>query len=250
MRYERRRRAEMAQIQQARGKKWIPWLVVGILFLGLVVAVVVLAGGPARPRTFAPAPTVVYAVPTVQEEPVRLVVVVAIATPVANAPAASPVVTATPTVTTTSGKGAGLAAAPEVVDEVADVTAIPVHAVKLEKGVVVIPAWGYGPWGQTGFAYPKVQPGGTLPLGVSQLVTDFDGRNWLDHGKWSFTVPSNVTEISVTVQGDAPAKVLWEGGTLSFWTDAEVSAAAPDAEDNAPKPTSGSTGVSLVVFAK
>lgn len=139
---------------------------------------------------------------------------------------------------------------------------IPISATKLVEGKVVIPEWGYGPWGIKGVVYPKIwpktvngkaytgegNPKGTVPEGPSQLVTHFDGRNWEPQGTWTYELPAGVTEIYVTTQGDAPLKVKWEGKVLTMWSDAKVTAEAPDSLDDAPRPKEGSIGVSLVAY--
>ncbi|PIS14575.1 hypothetical protein COT64_01850 [Candidatus Shapirobacteria bacterium CG09_land_8_20_14_0_10_39_12] len=126
----------------------------------------------------------------------------------------------------------------------------PIYAVKLTAGQSVIPNWGYGPWGSVGMLYPKVQPNGTLPMGPSQPVTDFTGRNWQDHGQWSYVLPTGATEVRVTVQGDAPARVAWTGNKLVLETSAEITVKAPKALDNAPTPSAGSSGISIVIYVK
>lgn len=172
------------------------------------------------------------------------------ATPISTSePTETVVVRVVGTVTSVATAAAVTASSGTPVTPIA-VDSVPLNAVKLTVGQAVIPNWGYGPWGVQTIVYPKVQPGGTLPLGPSQAVTDFNGRNWVPAGEWTFVVPKGVKEIFVTVQGDAPAEVVWEGQKLTFRSNAEISKKAPFSLDNTPRLATGSTGVSLVVFCR
>ena len=124
------------------------------------------------------------------------------------------------------------------------------HATSLKSGATGVINWGYGPWGETGVVYPKIDPNGQVPMGPSQLVTEFNGNNWRDSGSWKFTLPSGYSEVLATTQGDAPLEVTVQGNTLTMTSNAAVSAKALDAPDKVKRPTRGSTGVSLVVFVK
>lgn len=129
---------------------------------------------------------------------------------------------------------------------------IPLHAKVLRPGDTLIADWGYGPFGQKGLIYPKIAPEGSVPKGRSQLVTDFNGNNWVDNGGWCYIMPSGATEANVTIQGDAPAEVKWDkkSNRLCFTSNADVSGRASDAVDNAPHPAKGSSGISAVVLTK
>lgn len=140
-----------------------------------------------------------------------------------------------------------------ILTETATPAQIPLEAIQLKGGEEAIPVWGHGPFGAPGVEYPKVLPKGEVKPGSWQLVTDFDGQNWKPEGRFEYLVASGVTEIWATTQGDAPVKVLWneEEGMLTFWTNKEVTSEAPSSWNNqVPKPSAGSTGTSLVIWAK
>lgn len=166
------------------------------------------------------------------------------ATPIPSVPTETVVVRVIGTVTSVATASSGTPVAPVAVDSV------PLSAVKLTVGQTVIPNWGYGPWAVGGVKYPKIQPGGQIPTGYSQPVTDFTGRNWVDHGSWNYTLPVGASEVWVTIQGDAPGRVSWTGNQLVLESNAQITANAPKALDDAPMPTAGSSGISMVLFVK
>lgn len=162
-------------------------------------------------------------------------------------PSATP--TQRPTSTENETETAAATATPESLEDFP----IPLAEIKLEEGEETFPEWGYGPFGVPGVEYPKVLPEGEVKPGSWQLVTDFDGQNWRPEGRFEYTVAPGVTEIWGVTQGDAPAKVLWDKdeGTLTFWTDEQVTVDAPDSWNNqVKKPSRGSTGISLVIYVK
>jgi len=166
-----------------------------------------------------------------------------------------PIPGAAPAPTVASGAGAQQTAVPQAAPGAPQLAgpgtgAVINHATSLKSGATGVINWGYGPWGETGVVYPKIDPNGQVPMGPSQLVTEFNGNNWRDSGSWKFTLPSGYSEVLATTQGDAPLEVTVQGNTLTMTSNAAVSAKALDAPDKVKRPTRGSTGVSLVVFVK
>lgn len=175
-------------------------------------------------------------------------------TPMAQLPRATDVLPTSmlPETMVATAPATAVAIRPTVRPTTVVVEGVPMHAKALHPGDTLIPDWGYGPWGQPGLAYPKVGPEGNVPKGRSQLITDFNGSNWRDNGRWCFVMPSGAKEADVTIQGDAPASADWDKGSnrLCITSNADVSAKAPNALDNAPHPAKGSSGISAAVFTK
>jgi hypothetical protein len=133
-------------------------------------------------------------------------------------------------------------AAPAVTDPT------PKNAVILHNGDTVIPNWGYGPWGVVGVDYVDVFPNQQATMGPVEFKTDFNGRNWVPSGCWTWQLPSGWKEIRISVQGDTPVQVTVQNNELTACSNGKITMKAQPSIDGTPKPSAGSSGFSIVTY--
>jgi hypothetical protein len=124
----------------------------------------------------------------------------------------------------------------------------PKNAVILHNGDTVIPNWGYGPWGVVGVDYVDVFPNQQATMGPVEFKTDFNGRNWVPSGCWTWQLPSGWKEIRISVQGDTPVQVTVQNNELTACSNAKITMKAQPSIDGTPKPSAGSSGFSIVTY--
>jgi len=86
-------------------------------------------------------------------------------------------------------------------------------------------------------------------MGPVEFKTDFNGRNWVPSGCWTWALPTS-KEIYVVIQGDTPVEVTVRNNKITACSNAQVTLKAPASIDGTPKPSAGSSGFSIVGYIK
>ena len=98
-----------------------------------------------------------------------------------------PIPGAAPAPTVASGAGAQQTAVPQAAPGAPQLAgpgtgAVINHATSLKSGATGVINWGYGPWGETGVVYPKIDPNAQVPMGPGQRELEVHASERLQRG--------------------------------------------------------------------